>query len=105
MMAPFRHRQEALQRSARLLAEQLDSGGGGAVRALVMYLWATQDRDTARKFGDELRDELRGPGGSLVTYYEELIQEGRKEGEKQGFTNCSYSITNGNVGLGVFGTT
>ena len=64
------------------------SGDRDAVRAIVMYLWATQDRATARRFGEELRDAIPEPGGDLMTYAEELIlegeQRGRREGEQRG---------------------
>ncbi len=46
-----------------------------AVRTLVVYLWATQDHDTARRFGQQLRATVSGSGGDLVTYAEELMQE------------------------------
>ena len=53
-----------------------------------MYLWATQDRATARRFGEELRDAVPEPGGDPMTYAEELIlegeQRGRREGEQRG---------------------
>ena len=35
---------------------------------LVLYLWATQDPDTARPFAEELRGAVSGPGGNLMTY-------------------------------------
>ena len=63
-----------------------------AVRTLVVYVWATQDRDTARRFGAQLRAAVSGTGGELVTYAEELMQdmarkvraEGLLEGLQQG---------------------
>ena len=89
MMVAYRRRREALQRAARLLSDVMRSGDrGDAVRAIVMYLWATQDRATARRFGEELRDAVPEPGGDLMTYAEELIlegeQRGRREGEQRG---------------------
>ena len=60
------------------------SGDRDAVRAIVMYLWATQDRATARRFGEELRDAIPEPGGDLMTYAEELILEGERKGEQRG---------------------
>ena len=51
MMAAYRRRREALQRAAHLLTDVMLSGDRDAVRAIVMYLWATQDRATARRFG------------------------------------------------------
>ena len=88
MMVAYRRRREALQRAVRLLSDVMRSGDRDAVRAIVMYLWATQDRATARRFGEELRDAVPEPGGDLMTYAEELIlegeQRGRREGEQRG---------------------
>ena len=84
MMARYRHRRLALRRAVHLLAELLPQADRDAVRTLVVYLWATQDPDTARQFGEELRATVPGPGGDLMTYYEELIQEGERKGREEG---------------------
>ena len=84
MMAPFRHRREALRRAVRLLAELLPTGGRDAVGTFVLYLLATQDRDTAHGFGEELRAAVPEPEGDLMTYAEELIREGREQGRQEG---------------------
>ena len=59
-----------------------------AVRTLVVYLWVTRDRDTARQFGEQLRATVSGSGGDRVSYAEELIQEmgrrSREEGLQEG---------------------
>lgn len=83
MMAAFRYRREALQRAAHLLADVASSGDRDAVRAFATYLWATQDRAAARRFGREFRDAIPGPGGDLMTYAEELILEGRQAGLRE----------------------
>ena len=75
MMARYRHRRHALRRAVQLLAELLPHADQDAVRTLVVYLWATQDHDTARRFGQQLRATVSGSGGDLVTYAEELMQE------------------------------
>ena len=85
MMARYQHRREALRHAARLLAQMLTGGGGEAVRPLVRYLLATQTRNTARRFGDELREAARGAGGDpMTTYAEELIREGERKGHAEG---------------------
>ena len=88
MMARYRHRRPALRRAVQLLAEFLPHADRDAVRTLVVYVWATQDRDTARRFGAQLRATVSGTGGDLVTYAEELMQEVarkvRAEGLQQG---------------------
>ena len=57
---------------------------GDAVRTFVMYLLATQDRDTALTFGEDLRKATPEPGGDLMTYAEELIAEGIEKGRQEG---------------------
>ena len=84
MMARYRHRRQAMRRAAQLLAEWLPQADQDAVRTLVVYLWATQDRDTARQFGAQLRVTVSGPGGDLVTYAEELMQEMARQGRAEG---------------------
>ena len=41
----------------------------------------TQDKETLREFFAALRREVPGPGGDMMTYAEELIREGRQEGQ------------------------
>ena len=65
MMARYRHRREALRHAAQLLAELLPEGDEDAIRPLVLYLWAAQDPDTARRFTEELRGAVSGPGGAI----------------------------------------
>ena len=84
MMAAYRHRREALRSAARLLATLPPEAGETTVRMFVLYLLATQDRGTARSFGEELRGAISGPGGELMTYAEELIREGREQGRQEG---------------------
>ncbi|MCY4373607.1 MAG: hypothetical protein OXC31_07490, partial [Spirochaetaceae bacterium] len=92
MMARYRHRRQALRRAVQLLAELLPHADQDAVRTLVVYLWATQDHDTARRFGQQLRATVSGSGGDRVTYAEELMQEmarkvraeGLQEGHRKG---------------------
>ena len=62
MMARYRHRRQALRRAAQLLAELLPHADQDAVRTLVVYLWATQDRDTARLFGEQFACDGVGIG-------------------------------------------
>lgn len=84
MMAAYRRRREALQRAAHLLTDVMLSGDRDAVRPIVRYLWATQGRAAARRFGEELRDAIPEPGGDLMTYAEELIREGEQRGRREG---------------------
>lgn len=101
MMAPYRHRQEALRRAVHLIAELLPTGDRDAVRTFMMYLLATQDRDTARTFGEDLSKAASAPGGDLMTYAEELIAEGiekgRQEGELRGRVNTIEELVRAGV--------
>ena len=84
MMAAYRRRREALQRAAHLLTDVMLSGDRDAIRPIVRYLWATQGRAAARRFGEEVRDAIPEPGGDLMTYAEELIREGEQRGRREG---------------------
>ena len=101
MMARYRHRRQALRRAAQLLAELLPHADQDAVRTLVVYLWATQDRDTARRFGEQLRATVSGSGGDRVTYAEELIQDmgrrSREEGLLEGQVGTIESLLQAGV--------
>ena len=75
---------EALARTVRLMGELDRAGQGERFRAVVFYVLRTQDKETLREFFAALRREVRGPGGDMMTYAEELIREGRQEGELKG---------------------
>ena len=75
---------EALARTVRLMGELDRAGQGERFRAVVFYVLHTQDKETLREFFAALRREVRGPGGDMMTYAEELIREGRQEGELKG---------------------
>ena len=75
---------EALARTVRLMGELDRAGQGERFRAVVFYVLHTQDKETLREFFAALRREVRGPGGDVMTYAEELIREGRQEGELKG---------------------
>ena len=98
MMARYRHRRQAMRRAAQLLAEWLPQADQDAVRTLVAYLWATRDRDTARQFGAQVRATVSGPGGDLVTYAEELMQEVARKGRAEGLQQGRREGLEGQVG-------
>ena len=75
---------EALARTVQLMGELDRAGQGERFRAVVFYVLHTQDKETLREFFAALRREVRGPGGDMMTYAEELIREGRQEGELKG---------------------
>ena len=63
--------------------ELQSAGGRDAVDTFGLYVLATQDRDTAGGFGEELRRAVPGPGGDMMTCLEELIQEGERKGRQE----------------------
>ena len=84
MAAARREVRTALARVARLMGELDRAGQGERFRAVVLYVLHTQDNETLREFDAALRREVRGPGGDMATYAEELIREGRLEGLQEG---------------------
>ena len=84
MAAARRELREALARTVRLMGELDRAGQGERFRAVVFYVLHTQDKETLREFFAALRREVRGPGGDMMTYAEELIREGRQEGVLKG---------------------
>ena len=69
---------------ARLLGAltSLPPGGGvDYVRLFVLYLLATQEPDAVQAFRDVLRHEAPAIGEDLMTYTQELIQEGEIRAE------------------------
>ena len=85
LMAAARHDVRTALATAVQLMRELDRAGQGERFAVVMfYVLHTQDRETLREFGAALRREVRGPGGDMMTYAQELIREGRQEGRQEG---------------------
>ena len=45
---------------------------------------ATQERETVEAFGEALRRHGREQGGEIMSYAQQLLQEGRQEGWQEG---------------------
>ncbi len=85
MMAACRvARWPALRRALPLLAEVARRGGREQVRAFVLYALATQDEEMRRRFAKEFQRQVPGPEGDIMTYVEEIKQQGRQEGRVAG---------------------
>ena len=84
MAAARREMREALETAVRLMGELDRAGQSERFAVVVLYVLRTQDEETLREFGAALRREVRGPGGDMNTYGEQLIQEGRLEGIREG---------------------
>jgi predicted transposase YdaD len=57
------------------------SGGVNYVRIFVLYILATQEPDAVQSFGEVLRRRVPEAGDDLMTYAQQLLAEGRSEGE------------------------
>ncbi len=85
MMAAFqRGVQKALEQAAHLMAQVQQTGGIDYVRVFWIYLLATQERPVVQKFAETIRRSEVGTGGEMLTYAEELLQEGKQEGLLEG---------------------
>ena len=85
MMAAFdRHLREALEQAARLVSSLPVAGGMNYVRVFIRYVMATQERETVEAFGEALRRHGREQGGEIMSYAQQLLQEGRQEGWQEG---------------------
>jgi predicted transposase/invertase (TIGR01784 family) len=76
--------QEALRLAAPLMAQVTQTGGVNYVAVFVLYLAATQERQVVNEFAAEVRRYAPGTGGDMLTYAEELRQEGKIEGKLEG---------------------
>jgi predicted transposase/invertase (TIGR01784 family) len=80
--APVR---ELLSQAARLLAQVARTGGMDYVGVFVVYLAATQERRLVQDFAETVRRfEATIGGDAMLTYAEELRQEGLQEGRQEG---------------------
>jgi len=85
MMAAVRAQvREALQAAAPLMAQLTRTGGIDYVAVFVLYLAATQERRVVTEFATEVHRYAPGTGGDMLTYAEELRQEGLQEGLETG---------------------
>lgn len=82
MMAAYRAQvEEALRLAAPLMAQLTHTGGVNYVAVFVLYLAATQERRVVNEFAAQVRHYAPGIGGDMLTYAEELRQEGKIEGK------------------------
>ncbi len=82
MMAAYRAQmQEALRLAAPLMAQVTRTGGVNYVAVFVLYLAATQERRVVNEFAAQVRQYAPETGGDMLTYAEELRQEGKIEGK------------------------
>lgn len=75
---------ETLRLAAQILPQVPVGGGTNYVYLFVHYIAATQTRDTVREFVAEVQQQQPKIGGEMVTYAEELLQEGEAKGRAMG---------------------
>ena len=88
MMVAFGRRVEAaLDRAARwVLSLSQVEGGVDEFRRFIVYLAAVQDREVLETFRGALERHGLDLEGEIMTYAEQLLAEGRAEGEARGRT-------------------
>ena len=85
LLAAFRQPlREALEQAAQLLAALPPSGGVDYLRVFVRYVVATQDTEAVKAFGEAMQRHAAGSGGEIMTYAQELLQEGERKGRQEG---------------------
>ncbi|NCC32686.1 MAG: Rpn family recombination-promoting nuclease/putative transposase [Chloroflexia bacterium] len=85
LMAAMRAQAQAVLAVAMpLLAELLASGRGETHQTFFLYLFATQERTVVMELLETVVQQHTQLGGELMTYAEELIEEGLQKGEIKG---------------------
>ena len=84
MMAAFREAPELLQWAARMIGELYPDEGFEGVAMHVEYVLATQPEENRKLFSEALQRNVPGRGGEMMNYVEELLEQGRREGELKG---------------------
>jgi len=89
MAAYQKSMREALAHAARLLAQ---TGGVNYLEVFVVYLAATQERLVVQKFVEMVQQHTVDIGGEMLTYAEELRQEGKMKGKLEGTVETIESL-------------
>ena len=85
MMAAFgRHTGIALDIAAKLAASLVSVGTVDYIRTIAVYLFSMPDKAAADAFDEALRRHQGGQGGGIMSYAQELLEEGRVKGRAEG---------------------
>lgn len=84
MAASGRHVGAALETAARLAASLVSGGAVDRIRIISLYLFSTQDEAAADAFDEALRRHGGGQRGGIMSYAQELLEEGRAKGRAEG---------------------
>ncbi len=102
MMAAFdRHAGRALDLAARLAASLPSVGGVNYFRQFVLYVMVTQEPKAVQAFGEALRRHGLEQGGEIMTYAQQLLEEGRQEGRAEGEQHGKVEAVEGFLRVGV----
>ena len=103
MMVAFgRHVEAALDWAARwTLSLHQAEGGVDEFRRFIVYLAAVQDDDIIETFSEALERHGLDLKGEIMTYAEQLLAEGRAEGEAKGEQRTKVQIVEGLLQAGV----
>ena len=103
MMVAFgRHVEAALDWAARwTLSLHQAEGGIDEFRRFIVYLAAVQDDDIIETFSEALERHGLDLKGEIMTYAEQLLAEGRAEGEAKGEQRAKVQIVEGLLQVGV----
>ena len=82
LMAAFR--EGLLEQATRLMGELYRAAGFEEVAKHVEYVLATQSEENRQVFAEALQRNVPGRGGELMNYVEQLLEQGRQEGELKG---------------------
>jgi len=85
MMAAFgRHAGTALEIAARLAASLVSVGTVDYIRTIAVYLFSMPDKAAVDAFDEALRRHQGGQGEGIMSYAQELLEEGRAKGRAEG---------------------
>jgi predicted transposase/invertase (TIGR01784 family) len=87
MLAAYHPTLAWMEQAARLLGSLSSLASGGDidyVRLFVLYILSTQEPEAARAFREVLQRQAPEVGDDLMTYAQELLNEGRTEGRAEG---------------------
>ena len=81
MIAAYRDAQRILRDVLPLLGELYRRGEVDDFGRLVLYIYATQKEEIREQFAQGLHRQVPGSGGEAMNYLEQLVEQGRQEGE------------------------
>ena len=84
MAACGRHGGSAVEMAAQLSVSLHPGGGLDYFRLFVRYVMATQDEAGTKAFGEALRRHGREQGGEIMSYAQQLLEEGEQRGRAEG---------------------